>query len=62
VLLGQRRDPAVHREIAVDANDPDDTIEPILREQVAKAEAETQPAATLTPAEEAGARHKDSGS
>src|SRR6185436_10930321 len=31
----------------VDANEFDDTIEPILREQVAAAEAETQPAETL---------------
>ena len=45
----------------VDANELDDTIEPILREQVAAAEAETQPAATLTPAEEAARAIKDSG-
>ena len=45
----------------VDANEFDDTIEPILREQVAKAEAETQPAETLTPAEEAARAIKDSG-
>jgi len=45
----------------VDANELDDTIEPILREQVAKAEAETQPAETLTPAEEAARAIKDSG-
>jgi len=45
----------------VDANEFDDTIEPILREQVAKAEAETQPAEMLTPAEEAARAIKDSG-
>jgi uncharacterized protein (DUF2336 family) len=45
----------------VDANEFDDTIEPILREQVAAAEAETQPAETLTPAEDAARAIKDSG-
>ncbi|NJO34813.1 MAG: DUF2336 domain-containing protein, partial [Rhodospirillales bacterium] len=45
----------------VDANEFDDTIEPILREQVAKAEAETQPAETLTPAEEAARAIKNTG-
>jgi uncharacterized protein (DUF2336 family) len=45
----------------IDTNELDDSIEPILREQVAAAEAEARPADTLTPAEEAARAIKESG-
>jgi uncharacterized protein (DUF2336 family) len=45
----------------VDANDLDDTIQPILHEQVASAEAEARPAEFLTPAEEAARAIKTGG-
>jgi uncharacterized protein (DUF2336 family) len=45
----------------VDANDLDDTIQPILQEQVASAEAEARPAESLTPAEEAARAIKTGG-
>ncbi len=45
----------------VDANDLDDTIEPILREQVATAEAEAPAPDALTPAEDAAHAIKSSG-
>ncbi|HET6618728.1 MAG TPA: DUF2336 domain-containing protein [Dongiaceae bacterium] len=45
----------------VDANDLDDTIQPILHEQVASAEAEARPAESLTPAEEAARAIKTGG-
>lgn len=45
----------------VDSNELDDTIEPILREQVATAEAEARGPEALTPAEEAARAIKTSG-
>ncbi|HEX6118820.1 MAG TPA: DUF2336 domain-containing protein [Dongiaceae bacterium] len=45
----------------VDANDLDDTIQPILHEQVASAEAEARPTESLTPAEEAARAIKTGG-
>jgi uncharacterized protein (DUF2336 family) len=45
----------------VDANDLDDTIQPILHEQVASAEAEARQPETLTPAEEAARAIRESG-
>jgi uncharacterized protein (DUF2336 family) len=45
----------------VDANDLDDTIQPILHEQVASADAEARPAEFLTPAEEAARAIKTGG-
>jgi len=45
----------------VDANELDDSIEPILRDQVATAEAEARAPDTLTPAEEAARAIKESG-
>ncbi|HEU4826812.1 MAG TPA: DUF2336 domain-containing protein [Dongiaceae bacterium] len=45
----------------VDANDLDDTIQSILHEQVASAEAEARPAEFLTPAEEAARAIKTGG-
>jgi hypothetical protein len=45
----------------VDANDLDDTIQPILQEQVASAEAEARQPETLTPAEEAARAIRESG-
>jgi hypothetical protein len=45
----------------VDANDLDDTIQPILHEQVASAEAEARQPESLTPAEEAAHAIRESG-
>jgi uncharacterized protein (DUF2336 family) len=44
-----------------DANELDDTIEPILREQVAATEAEARPTEAPTPAQDAARVIKDSG-